>query len=137
MTSLILRTATRALVPLLLLLSIFLLLRGHNEPGGGFIGGLVGAAGFALFGIAFGVPLTRTLLRADPQTIIALGLVFAASSGILSLFFGEPYLTGRWGTIDVPGIGEIAIGTALLFDGGVYLVVVGMTLLIILTLAEE
>jgi len=76
--SLILSTATRLLLPLLLMFSIFLLLRGHNEPGGGFVGGLVAAAAFALHAIAYSVAATRRLLIIDPRALIGTGLLIAA-----------------------------------------------------------
>lgn len=137
MSSLILRTATRALVPLLLLLSIFLLLRGHNEPGGGFIAGLVAAAAFVFYAIAVDVRSARALLRVDPRVVIAAGLLLAGLSGVVGFLAGLPYLTGRWSAIYLPAIGEVKVGTVLLFDGGVYLVVIGVVLLVTLTLAEE
>ena len=137
MSSLILRTTTRLLGPLLLFFSIFVLLRGHNAPGGGFAGGLVAAAAFALYAITFDVPSARSALRADPHTLIGAGLLLAAMSGAVALFRGQPFLTGQWGSLHVPGAGEIALGTVLLFDTGVYLVVLGVTLLIVWSLAEE
>jgi multicomponent Na+:H+ antiporter subunit B len=137
MKSLILQTATRSLVAVLLLFSIFLLLRGHDEPGGGFIGGLVGAAAFALYAIAFDVPAARRMLGIRPQMMIAIGLAMAGSAGVISLLAAEPYLRHLWYHIEVPGFGEIHLGTFLLFDIGVFLVVIGVTLLIVLTLAEE
>jgi multicomponent Na+:H+ antiporter subunit B len=137
MKSLILQTATRSLVAVMLLFSIFLLLRGHNEPGGGFIGGLVGAAAFALYAIAFDVQSARRMLGIRPQTMIAVGLAMAGSAGIISLIASEPYLAHLWYLADVPGFGEIHLGTFLLFDIGVFLVVIGVTLLVVLTLSEE
>ena len=137
MTSLILRTATRFLLPLLLLFSVFLMLRGHNEPGGGFVGGLVAAAAFALYTIAYGVEAARRLLRVDPHILIGAGLLLAAGSGLFSLFAGSPFLTGRWVEVNVPDVGKVGLGTPLLFDTGVYLVVMGITLMIVLSLAEE
>lgn len=137
MISLILRTATRYLVTLLVLFSIFLLLRGHNEPGGGFVGGLVAASAFALYAIAFDPASARRLLRVDPRGLIGVGLLTAAGSGFISVAQGAPFMTGEWTYLTVPGAGKIDLGTPLLFDMGVYLVVLGVTLLIILTLAEE
>lgn len=137
MTSLILQTATRSLVAVLLLFSVFLLLRGHDEPGGGFIGGLVAAAAFALYAIAFDVASTRRMLGIRPQMMIALGLALAGSAGIISLIASEPYFNHLWYHMEMPGFGEIHLGTFLLFDIGVFLVVIGVTLLIILTLSEE
>jgi multicomponent Na+:H+ antiporter subunit B len=137
MTSLILSTAARYLLPLLLLFSLFILIRGHNEPGGGFIGGLVAAAAFALNAIAFDARSTRRTLRVDPRTLIPAGLSIALVSGIISLFYGEPFMTGKWFSVFVPGLEQVDIGTPLLFDCGVYLLVLGVVLTMILTLAEE
>lgn len=134
MTSLILSTAARLLLPLLLLFSVFLLLRGHNEPGGGFVGGLVVAAAFALYALAEGVETARTALRVNTQTIIAAGLLVAGISAVLPLLAGLPALTGLWLENEVPIVGKV--GTPLLFDVGVYLTVAGVTLRIILNMAE-
>ena len=137
MTSLILRTATRFLLPLLLLFSLFLLVRGHHEPGGGFSGGLVAAAAFVLYRFAFGAEEARRALPADPQALIGAGLLVAVGSGSLPLLAGRPLMTALWGRVSVPGFGALDVGTPLLFDVGVYLTVVGVTLSIILLLAEE
>ena len=133
--SLILSTATRYLLPLLLLFSIFLLLRGHYEPGGGFVGGLVAAAAFALNAIAFGVPRTREVLRVDPRVLIGAGLLAAALSGMFAWFAGNPYFTAVWLKDPWPVLGTV--GTPLLFDLGVYFVVLGVVLKIIFVLAED
>lgn len=137
MTSLILRTATRFLVPLLLLFSLFLLFRGHNEPGGGFSGGLVAASAFILYRFAFGAEKAREALPSDLQPVIGAGLLLAVGDGALALLANQPLMTGLWGRVSAPGLGSLDIGTPLLFDVGVYLTVVGVTLLIILSLAEE
>lgn len=134
MRSLILQTATRLLVPLMLLFSVFLLLRGHNAPGGGFVGGLVAAAAVALYAIAEGVVAARQLLRMDPRTLIATGLGVAALSSVLPLLGGKVFFTGLW--LAARGNQPVA-GTPLVFDVGVYLVVVGVTVTIIFSLAEE
>ena len=131
MNSKILRVTSRALKPLLIVFSIFVLLRGHNEPGGGFVGGLLAAAGFALQAISFGVAAARRALRVSPQSLIAAGLSTAALGGTVALIEGEPFLTGRWFG------GGWKLGTVLMFDIGVYLVVVGSVLLILFSLAEE
>jgi multicomponent Na+:H+ antiporter subunit B len=136
-TSLILSTASRLLLPLFLLFSIFILLRGHNEPGGGFVGGLIAAAAFALHAIAYDVEKTRTLLAIDTRSLIVMGLLLAMSSGMISLFIGEPFFTGQWVKLSFWPIGELDLGTPLFFDIGVYLTVIGVTLTIILSLAEE
>lgn len=135
MRSLILSTATRYLMPLLLLFSVFLLLRGHNEPGGGFVGGLTAAAAFALFAIAEGVAPARRMLILHPRTLLGTGLLIALVAGLPAIFFGLPYMTGLWSTLELPAVGKL--GTPLLFDVGVYLVVVGMALMIVFELAED
>jgi multicomponent Na+:H+ antiporter subunit B len=137
MTSLILRTTTRFLLPLLLLLSVFLLLRGHHEPGGGFSGGLVAAAAFVLCRFAFGVEDVKRALPVDSRALIGFGLLVAIASGSLALMVGRPLMTALWIQVPVPGFGDLDLGTPLLFDLGVYLTVVGVTLSIILPLAEE
>jgi multicomponent Na+:H+ antiporter subunit B len=137
MTSLILSTAARYLLPLLLLFSLFILIRGHNEPGGGFIGGLVAAAAFALNAIAFDARSTRRTLRVDPRMLIPAGLSIALASGIIPLFSGDSFMTGKWFSIFVPGLEQLDIGTPLVFDCGVYLLVLGVALTMILTLTEE
>ena len=127
----IFRTAARLLMPLLLLFSVFLLLRGHNEPGGGFVGGLVAAAAFALYGIAFGVQRARRALLARPQTMLGAGLLIALLSGVPATLRGQPFLSAVWSS------GPLAVGTPALFDVGVFLVVAGVVLMMIFTLAEE
>lgn len=135
MHSLILATAIRLLLPLMLLFSLFLLLRGHNEPGGGFVGGLVAAAAFALYTLAHGAKEGQRMLRVDPLRLVAAGLLIALTSGLLPLLTGLPFLTALWSRVPAPVIGHA--GTPLLFDCGVYLLVAGMALLIIFNLMEE
>lgn len=137
MPSLILRTATIYLMPMLLLLSAFLLLRGHYLPGGGFAGGLVAAATFSLHCLAYGADETRRLLRVYPTSMAAVGLLLAVLSASWSLIVGDPFLTGQWTTLEAALMGEYHLGTPLLFDLGIYLVVLGATLAIVLALAEE
>lgn len=137
MTSLILRTASGLLQPVLLLYSIYLLVAGHNGPGGGFAGGLVAASAFALHALAHDARSARRSLGADPRTILGVGLLIAAASGVLGLILGHPYLTGFWYELQLPGGGYVPLGTPLLFDTGVYLLVLGMALLMIFPLAEE
>jgi multicomponent Na+:H+ antiporter subunit B len=135
--SLILRTATRFLVTLMYLFSIFLLFRGHNEPGGGFVGGLMAAGGFALYAMAFGVAEARRALRVSPVMLIAWGIFFAFISGLVAALFGTPYLTGYWLEYPLPGGLELKVGTPTLFDIGVFLVVVGSILTMIFSLEDE
>ena len=135
MGSLILSTATRYLMPLLMIFSIFLLIRGHNEIGGGFVGGLVAAAALVLYAISSNVASARRILRIEPHYLVGLGLLTALVSGLVPWLSGQPFLTGVWYDQPVPVVGKI--GTPLFFDIGVYMVVVGVTLMIMFTLAEE
>jgi multicomponent Na+:H+ antiporter subunit B len=134
MNSVILQTATRLLIALIMLLSIFLLLRGHNMPGGGFIGGLVAAIAFALYTIAYGVRSAKYLLRVSPQSLIGLGLSLAIVSGFVAAFSGEPFLSGLWTTVYLGQ--ELKLGTPLLFDIGVYFVVAGIVLMMLFAFEE-
>lgn len=135
MYSVILKTATKYLTPLMLLFAFFLLLRGHNEPGGGFVGGLVTAAAYALMVISYGVKTAQKELKYAPLSFIILGLSIALLSGIPALFVSETYLTGLWTEMKFPVIGKL--GTPLIFDIGVFFLVIGITTKIIFTLAEE
>lgn len=138
MNSIILTTATRLLVALLILFSVFMLLRGHNEPGGGFIGGLIGATGFVLYVIACDTEEAREALRLPPELIAMIGLGISALSGLVSMLFGDPLLTGQWlfigATEDDKGI---PISSVLFFDIGVYMVVFGAILTLVFSLEEE
>ena len=127
----IFKTAARLLMPLLLVFAVFLLLRGHNEPGGGFVGGLVAAAAFTLYAIAFGVQRARQALLLRPLTLIGVGLLLALVSGLPAAVEGRPFLTALWAS------GPLALGTPIMFDVGVFLVVAGVVLMMIFTLAEE
>ncbi len=137
MKSLILIVATHYMVPLLLVFSLFLLFRGHNAPGGGFPGGLVASTAVALYLLARGVRRTRYMLPITPKTVIATGLSTAAGSGILAMALGEPFLTGQWMTLPLPLTKGIPLGTPLLFDIGVYLVVIGVVSAILVAVAED
>jgi len=137
MYSLILQIAARNLLPILVVYSILILLRGHNAPGGGFIGGLLAAAGFILYAIAFGVETARKKLRLDPRTFIGIGLFCALMSGLPSFIKDKPFTTMEFGTLKIPLIGKLGISTPLIFDIGVFLVVIGVLLTIVFTLSEE
>jgi len=137
MTSIILRTATRYMFPPLLVFSIYLLLRGHQYPGGGFVGGLMAGSAFALYALAFNVESARKLLRFDARDVTAVGLALALLSGLPPLISGHSFLTGTWWEIPIGGGNHIAFGTPVLFDIGVYLVVLGVLLNLVFSLAEE
>lgn len=130
----IMATFSRLLLPLALLVSLFILLRGHNQPGGGFIAGLITAVALIMQYLANGVTWSQSRLPANMHPIIALGLLFAFATGIASWLFGYPYLTSTLSHIHWPWLGDFEIASAMAFDLGVYLVVVGATLLILINL---
>jgi multicomponent Na+:H+ antiporter subunit B len=133
----ILKTTSRMLVTLLVTYSLFLLLRGHNEPGGGFIGGLVTSATWVLFAIAFGVHEARASLRIDPKVLIGLGLLIAIASALPGLLREGVFMKGYWADHPFFYAIQLGMGTPFLFDIGVYLVVVGATLTTLFALKEE
>lgn len=135
MRTLILRTAANYLHPLLLLFAVFILLRGHYQPGGGFLGGLIASIAFVLHAFANGYLNTLKLLRVHPAVLVPIGLMISLLSGVLPMLAGDPFLTVLWFEQPIPVIGMI--GTALLFDIGVFLVVFGITLTILFTISES
>jgi multicomponent Na+:H+ antiporter subunit B len=138
MESIILRIASRFIIPLQLALALFLLLRGHNEPGGGFIAGLVAASAMVLHAYGQGTKATRRSLRCPPETWMAVGLLLALASGVWGMVAGKPFMTGLWdGSIPLPVAGKVKLGTPLLFDVGVFLVVFGVTIRMFFSLMEH
>ncbi len=130
----ILATFARLLLPLALLVSFYIFLRGHNLPGGGFIAGLITAIALIVQYLANGVSWTQARLPAHTHPWIASGLVIALLTGLASWLFGRPFLTSAFGHFDWPLVGEFELASAMAFDLGVYLVVVGATLLILINL---
>lgn len=136
MNTVIFRTIAPALTAIMLVFSVFVLLRGHNEPGGGFIGGLIAASAVAIYGIAAGVDEVREALRVDPLAIAGVGLLLAGFSGFVSLFYHVPFLTGIWNTMDFDDF-SVTVSSPMVFDIGVYLVVLGAISSIALALEEN
>ncbi|WP_340159883.1 Na(+)/H(+) antiporter subunit B [uncultured Hoeflea sp.] len=136
MRTVIFRSIAPYLTSLMVLFSIFVLLRGHNEPGGGFIGGLIAASALAIYGIACGVAPVRRAIYFHPMAISAFGLFMSAMAGVLSVFAGVPYMSGLWIYPHLFGV-EVALSSVLVFDVGVYLVVVGAIGSIALALEER
>ena len=135
--SMVLATAAKVLLPILLLLSLFVLYRGHNEPGGGFIGGLVGASAIILYSLGCGLEQTRKMMRVRPTFLIALGLIVAVGSAFWAPAFGGTPMEGLWlPTFSLPLLGTVHLGTPLIFDVGVYFAVIGFTLLVAFSLEE-
>ena len=180
MRTLIFATAIRILTPLFLVFSLYILLRGHNHPGGGFIGGLMGSIAFVFHTLAYGTKQTAKsyfsltfykydkkphhnnlrhalrllrknivrnkkekpvfiwnyyLLRLRPTYLMAIGLSVAVSSGLIGLVMGKPFMAAYWLKAKVPLVGSV--GTPLLFDAGVYLLVLGMVLKMVFTMSKD
>lgn len=128
-----LRVVARPVSILLLLISLFVLWRGHNEPGGGFIGGLLAASAFLVHALAFGPEAGRAWLRLSPPAVIGVGILVAGGSGLFGLAAEGSFLAGQW-WFALPLVGKIS--SVLLFDLGVYLVVLGAGTLFLLWLLD-
>lgn len=120
----------------MIIVSVIILFRGHNEPGGGFIGGLIAASAYILVAMAESPGRMLERLKIKPLPVMGIGLFFALLSTIPSWLLYNEFLTGVW--IEVPIFSEIKLklGTPLLFDIGVYFTVIGFTLNVILNLME-
>jgi len=127
----------RLLLPFFALASIYFLLRGHQAPGGGFVGGLVMATGLIAQFIVGGTLWVESRLKMYPLTLVGAGLLCAGSAGILAWWSRLPFLTARTSDLHLPLIGEIHLSSVLLFDLGVYLLVIGATLLMLIALAHQ
>jgi multicomponent Na+:H+ antiporter subunit B len=137
MKSLIYGVGIRLIFGLLLIFSLVMLLRGHNLPGGGFIGGLIGALAFIVFSIGCGPANTRAALRLPPFVIAALGLSCALFAGVLGWFAGAELFTSQWLFIGATDTSKgFPLSSVLLFDLGVYLTVLGSVMGMVLLLEE-
>ncbi|OIJ22094.1 Na(+)/H(+) antiporter subunit B [Anaerobacillus alkalidiazotrophicus] len=134
---LMLHTITRIVAFIILSFSVFLFFAGHNNPGGGFIGGLMTAAALLLLYVSFDIKSIKKVIPFNYTTMIAVGMLFAIGTGVASMLRGFPFLTQFDKYVTFPILGKVHLTTALPFDLGVYLVVVGVTLLSILTIAED
>ncbi|MDJ0842024.1 MAG: MnhB domain-containing protein [Acidobacteriota bacterium] len=124
------KNAARIIAPLLFLTSLWMLWRGHNEPGGGFIGGLTAASAVGLWSFVFDRAAAERLLPVSPPGLMVAGVGLAAATALYPLLFDLPPLTGMW--LEKP-----KLGTPLLFDIGVYLTVIGMVTQVLFRLEEE
>lgn len=135
--SLILDVSNRTVTASALVVSIYLLAAGHNQPGGGFIGGLVGGAAIALAYVGGGLEQVRAFTRLRPWTVLSAGLMIASLSAIVPLVVGGAVLEQDYVTFTPPLLGEIKLTSALFFDTGVYAVVVGTVFMAFEALGEE
>ncbi len=135
--SLFFRSVGRFLFPSIWMFSTFLFLRGHNAPGGGFIAGLIAAISFAVIALSAGRPALIRIYRLKTFTLIRWGLLIAVLSGFVGLIFDGAFFKGVWGHFYLPLLGDIHVGTPVLFDFGVFLVVLGIGVNFILSLMED
>ena len=126
----------RSFLPIALLAALFILVRGHNMPGGGFIAGLITAIALVLQYVAHGARWIHQRIPENYHPLLSAGVLLATLTGLASLLFGYPFLTSAFGHFSLPLIGEIELASAMLFDVGVYLTVVGATLLILAKLGK-
>jgi len=134
---LILQTVTKVTLFIILLFSIHLFFAGHYYPGGGFIGGLMTAGALVLLLLAFDMKTVAKILPINYRILTAIGLLFAVGTSAGSLLFNVPFLTHAFGDVYLPILGKTSLHTAVLFDTGVYLVVIGVTMTIIQTIGED
>jgi multicomponent Na+:H+ antiporter subunit B len=137
MGDMILQTVTKVAAPLIFLFSISIFFGGHYSPGGGFVGGLLTACAIVLLLMAFGMKKVEKILPIDYKFVIGIGLIIAALTGAGSILFDVPFMTHAYQSFNLPILGETSLHTAVLFDLGVYLVVVGVTMTIIQTIGER
>jgi multicomponent Na+:H+ antiporter subunit A len=135
--SLILDTVVRAEFHTLLVVSVYLLFAGHNQPGGGFAGGLVAGAAFALRYVSGGVGEVREAIRVRPPTLLGSGLLLATVTEVVPLALGESVAEHDSLSADLPLLGTVKTTTVLFFDAGVYLVVLGMVLMVLEVLGDD
>lgn len=122
-------------MPVFILISVYVFFRGHNQPGGGFIAALIASIGFILHMLAFGIDKTERKYRINAFALIGSGLLAAVCAALLPLLLGKHFLEGMWLGFEIPLIGKV--GTPTLFDLGVYLLVIGITLKITFNLFED
>ncbi|MDC3415014.1 Na(+)/H(+) antiporter subunit B [Aquibacillus sp. 3ASR75-11] len=134
---LILRSTTSLIAFILFGFSIYLYFAGHNAPGGGFIAGLMVSSAIVLMYMAYGFEAVNKILPINYRYCTAIGLMIAVLTGVGSFFFGEPFLSHTFGYLYIPFFGNKELATAMLFDLGVYITVLGITMTIILSIADD
>lgn len=132
----IMQTLTRLLFPLMLMVAVFIFLRGHNLPGGGFIAGLIASVALISQYLANGIDWTKERLRIDMHRVIWIGLLIATLTGVVSMLIGYPFLTTAFTYLTWPVVGKFEVASAIAFDLGVFLVVVGATVMILVELGK-
>jgi multicomponent K+:H+ antiporter subunit A len=125
------------LFPVIGILALYLLLRGHDLPGGGFVAGVTMAVAFIVQYMAHGTVRVEARLQVLPVLWIGFGLLLAGATGAAAWLFGRPFLTSSFSYLEIPLIGSIPITTALLFDLGVFALVLGATVLMLIAIAHQ
>lgn len=133
----ILQTVTRVAVFIIFTFSIYLFMSGHHQPGGGFIGGLSTAAAIVLLYLSFGIEKVRENIRVDFKKLAAMGVFIAVGTGLASIIYGQPFLTQTFGHVNLPIFGDTELASAMVFDTGVALAVIGTAVNIILSISED
>ncbi|CAM4251106.1 Na(+)/H(+) antiporter subunit B [Lacicoccus alkaliphilus] len=131
------RVFIRLIAIIVVTFSIYLFFSGHNAPGGGFIGGLMTAIAILVMYLVFGTKTMNAALPFNYPYMMSIGLLVAAGTGIISVAFGYPYLKQFFDYFQIPIFGEVELTTALIFDLGVYLLVVGSAMTFILSIVED
>ncbi|WP_239257017.1 Na(+)/H(+) antiporter subunit B [Listeria ilorinensis] len=133
----LLRNVTKVVAFIIFLFSLHLFLAGHYNPGGGFVAGLTSAGAITLMLLAYDTKTIKSMLNINTIMLTGIGLLFALGTGLIGILTGDAFLTHKYTHVDLPILGDVALHTATLFDLGVYLVVVGVTLTIIQTIGES
>lgn len=135
MNSVILQIASRYLRVLLLFFAVLALLRGHNMPGGGFIGGLLAGLSIIYTSLAYNVKKVKEQLRIPPEVYISIGLVLILISVFIGVVSGKSIMKGVWVSLNLPLVETLKLGTPLLFDTGVFMAVIGVTMVFFINLS--
>ncbi|AJS58165.1 Na(+)/H(+) antiporter subunit B [Paenibacillus sp. IHBB 10380] len=136
-TDVFLQTSTKILVFIIMTFSIYVLFAGHHNPGGGFIGGLITASALVLLYITFDLQTVRDIIPVDFNQLAAAGVIVSVLTGTASFLFDVPFLTQTFTYVDLPLLGKTELASAVIFDLGVYMTVIGTTMTIITSISED
>ncbi|MEK4510535.1 Na(+)/H(+) antiporter subunit B [Paenibacillus sp. FSL K6-2524] len=136
-TDVFLQTSTKILVFIIMTFSIFILFAGHHNPGGGFIGGLITSSALVLLYITFDLQTVRDIIPVDFNQLAAGGVIVSVLTGTASFLFHVPFLTQTFTYVDLPLLGKTELASAVIFDLGVYMTVIGTTMTIITSISED
>jgi len=132
-----LRTATKVVTFIILMFAVHIFFAGHYTPGGGFVGGLLTASAIVLLMLAFDIKTVKNIIPFNYVVMTSIGLILSIATAGASIFFNVPFFTHAYDYFDLPLLGKTSLHSAALFDLGVYLVVVGVTMTIIQTIGED